>query len=299
MVIPSGFSSQKPPERAGQVLVIGSRGNLGRAILKCLGDKSQGPLPATLDTRDVAVAIQAIRDLMATLTPSDQLNVIFAAGQTDPGADPDLLLTANLEFPKKIIENFMHAEAGPVRFVTLGSALEVMDRLAESNPYLNSKCRLSEWLSSHENFAGRVLHLRLHTLFGGDAKDHMFLGHMARALRNRTVFQMSSGEQLREFHSMDSVSAALATLVRCEWPFGPIVYLSHGEPLHLRELAEKIFAHFSCPELLDIGSLARPDGENTDRTFEPAPAWLRGESAPDSIELIQGWLRLLSENRPH
>ena len=62
MAIPSGFSPQKPPERAGRVLLIGSRGNLGGAILKCLSDESRGPVPATLDTRDVSVAIQAIRE---------------------------------------------------------------------------------------------------------------------------------------------------------------------------------------------------------------------------------------------
>ncbi len=296
-IVPSGFGDRRPPELTGRELVIGPRGNLGHTVLTCLGHEAHRPSPASLDTRDAAAAVQAIRELIPSIEPLDKLTVIFAAGLTDPGADPDALVEANFEFPRKIIENFIHADTEPVRFITLGSALETLDRLAEFNPYLNAKRRLSEWVSSHEKSFGRVLHLRLHTLFGGHAKDHMFLGQMARSLRNRTAFQMSSGEQLREYHGVDTVAIELATLVRCQWLFGPVAYLSHGEPLSLRELAQSIFDHFSCPELLEIGALARPDGENTGIRFEPAPEWLRGSSAPDSIRRIQDWLKSLLENQ--
>ncbi|MDH3647074.1 MAG: NAD-dependent epimerase/dehydratase family protein [Gammaproteobacteria bacterium] len=301
IVIPSGFAQSAPAPQTGPVLVVGSRGNIGTALLARLDSDDIGQKPIALDTRSGAMVIRTIRSLTATLRSPQWLTVVIAIGQTDPRANRQTLDDANVRLPGEIIEPFLDTTAPCVRFLTLGSALEALNSLARANPYLASKCKLSDWMSTNTGAggdkSGQLLHLRLHTVYGGQTRPHMFLGQMAQALREHTTFRMSSGEQLREFHAVETVANSLATLLRCQWTFGPIATLSHGRPLTLRELAEAVFEHFACPELLQTGALQRSEHENLQQTFEPAPRWVLGPAADRQIGPIQAWLRLLVDSQ--
>ena len=91
----------------------------------------------------------------------------------------------------------------------------------------------------------RILHCRLHTLYGGEPKDHMFLGQIVNAIRSNSVFSMSSGEQLREYHHVDDIAESLATIVNSDWSlWSPILEINSGQPLKLLDLAMAIFNAF-------------------------------------------------------
>jgi nucleoside-diphosphate-sugar epimerase len=165
--------------------------------------------------------------------------------------------------------------------------MENFPDVCAGNPYLASKLELSRWIASQPLGEGRTLHVRVHTLYGGQPKPHMFLGQMIRALRDGKAFEMTSGEQLREYQHVADLAFAFEALLGLDWReahLGPLLEINSGKPVRLADLARAVFDACGHPELLKIGSLARPQGENLNRAFPPSPAWL----LPAARDAIQG-----------
>ena len=200
---------------------------------------------------------------------------IFAGGITDPHVSVEKINYSNIEFPKRVIEaTFDHSN---FRYLTLGSINENVELFYKNNNYLRSKLelgRLIEKKSYESNGKDHFLHLRLHTLYGGKPKDHMFLGQIAKAIKNGTVFRMSSGLQLREYHHVDDIAVTIRSILEREWDFGPIVEINSGKPVRLAELAKAIFKAFKKEELLEIGSIPTPSGENMGKVFQRSEDWM-------------------------
>jgi len=200
------------------------------------------------------------------------VDIIFANGLTDPALPADQLFYSNRDFPLQVIE----AGGGypGLRFMTIGTVMEVRSPMITGNGYVASKLALSQQMTALASgpLQHRILHLRLHTLYGvGAPHRHLFLGQMLMALRENRAFPMSSGRQYRQYHHADDIAAAILSIRETVWTRPPVLQLNSAETLQLRQIAEEAFAHFAKLPLLKVGALAdQPSDVWEDPHYQPS-----------------------------
>jgi nucleoside-diphosphate-sugar epimerase len=211
----------------------------------------------------------------AQASESTEVDVLFANGLTDPARPVDELGYSNCELPLKIIEAMREAKG--MRFLTFGTVMEEFAQHADTKRYLASKCALAsgiETLAADPLYSHRLVHLRLHTLYGAEPAAHSFLGQICGSLQRNESFLMSSGWQLREFHHVRDVASSVLALCGRPWDSLTPDVLSFGRPVQLRGLAETVFADFDLSDLLKVGQLTTPSGENFEKVIPRSPEWL-------------------------
>jgi nucleoside-diphosphate-sugar epimerase len=280
------------------VVIFGSSGRIGRAVAAAL-TKIDCPIRAIgwLNTKTKAARNQ--REIFAELTAiKGEVDIVFASGVTDPSAPKADLTLANVERPVGMIEATIDCKQ--FRYQTIGSVLEVLPSLAANNPYLTSKMRL--WahiknLSADPRLHGRIRHLRAHTCYGGAPASHLFLRQMYNSLRGSQPFRMNEGQQLREYAHVDDVALSIVALLTRTWTGSVALDLSTGEPVRLSQLARSVFRAVDCEQLLQLGALPTPTGENLGIKFPRSPAWLLGRPRPPIAGIIEWFSNLL--DRPY
>src|SRR5262249_61932912 len=81
---------------------------------------------------------------------------------------------------------------------------------------------------------------------------------------------------------------------------GPVaIDLSTGEPVRLSELARAVFRAFDCEQLLQVGALPAPAGENLSAKFPRSPVWLLGRPRPAIEGIVQCFSELLAHSGDH
>lgn len=177
-------------------------------------------------------------------------NILFiTSGILNAKEDSERIEKVNFKLPHNII---MAVNGLDLTVVTFGTILE---KLKEStNPYVKSKIQLSKMLLNLPPSATRVIHFRLHTLYGyGEPNTFMFLGQLFSALKKKEKFNMTSGQQIREYHHLDDVAIAIDTIL--SKPQHGIVEITSGNGIRLRDFALRIFEEFKFQDLLNIGGL--------------------------------------------
>ncbi len=279
------------------LVLFGARGRLGSAL--AIAATRHGLQVEPIHWQEARDWLQAdSRDGLRRLAIADGgVDVIFAGGLTDPGRSSADLTLANVQVPARVIE----ATAGDprFRFMTIGSVLETLAELAQGNRYLASKAdlwRRVSGLAEDRRLIGRIAHLRLHTLYGGTPAAHSFLGQILESIRAGRPFAMSDGLQLREYSHVEDVAESILALLAQDWRTVEFD-LSTGRPVRLRDLAKKIFEAFGCSDLLRIGAVATPKGENIEARFAASPPWLLGQPR-DPVGGIIDWLANLLNRSP-
>lgn len=254
-------------QRSTNILLFGGSGQIGESLR--LGARERNPdrevrtVPWTAVASGVDDPARLRTALEATTRGWEAYDVVFASGITDPAAPPDQLWLSNVAFPLAVIEATAPHEG--VRYLTLGTSFEQFPAFAAANPYVESKRRLWSCLKAAGTLAHnrRIAHVRLHTVYGGRPKPHMFLGQMIASLCSGTQFQMSTGRQLREYHHVQDITGALLAILDMDWSFGtePLM-LSAGDPVRLVDLARAVFKTCGRPDLLKVGAIAAATSEN-------------------------------------
>lgn len=251
---------------ARNVLLFGGSGQIGSALQEGARVRTPGREVRAVPWRTVAPQLDDPDRLRATLDAItaewETYDVVFAAGLTNPAAPAEQLWRSNVALPIAVVD--ATARRTGVRYMTLGTTFEHFADFAEANPYVESKRRLwGSLLTGGLTSDGRVAHVRLHTVYGGPPKPHMFLGQMIAALCSDLPFRMSSGRQLREYHHVQDITEALLAILDSEWSFGgePLV-LSAGDPVRLADLARAVFQACGRPDLLEIGAIPAAPSEN-------------------------------------
>jgi len=280
------------------VVVFGSSGRIGRAAAKAL--REAGCRVETVSWLDKSTgAARPRQQILAELGAVEgAADIVFASGLTDPSTSAGDLALANVERPVGIIEATIVRTQ--LRYLTIGSVLETFSSLTASNRYLASKAALwarIERLAADPRLHGRIAHLRGHTVYSGGAPaPHSFLGQMYESLHTRRPFRMSEGQQLREYAHVDDVARSIAALLARPWA-GPVaIDLSTGEPVRLSELARAVFRAFDCEQLLQLGALSTPVGENMSAKFPRSPDWLLGRPRPAIEGIVQWFSELLAHS---
>ncbi len=268
------------PRQRDKVLLFGASGQIGTAIRFCASVSGGVEVRAFPWARVEAEKLWSNRGALLVAIESateswTEFDIAFASGLTDPkmaGAD---LMRSNVEFPLAVIE--ATRERSGVRYLTIGTVFEEFGEFAAANLYVGSKRELSERVTAEKDLtnSSRAMHLRLHTVYGGQPKPYMFFGQMIEALRLGSEFRMSAGHQLREYHHAHDVAGAILALLQRDWQAGSEpVNLSSGAPVRLADLATSVFNGCGRLELLKIGAIGGAAGDNRDRVFPRSDASL-------------------------
>lgn len=108
-----------------------------------------------------------------------------------------------------------------------------------------------------------VWYLRLASLYGpGDDPAKLLPGAIVAA-RSRAAFEMTNGEQIREWlHAADAVEAILSALSRDPPRNSGAINIGTGEAVETRELIGRVFRWFDAPrELVRLGARPYRGGE--------------------------------------
>lgn len=279
------------------LILFGAGGRLGRAVADAAARR--GIRVDTIRWTETRAWIRTERwtEIQRAVASYTGVDILFASGLTDPQAPAEDLMLGNVEIPTRVID--ATASDPRYRYITIGSVLENFAKLAAHNRYLASKAALSARIQAFKDdlrLKGRIVHLRLHTLYGGPPAPHSFLGQIYESLLTQRPFLMSAGRQLREYSYVADVASSIMALQARNWQKSMVFDLSTGQPVTLRQLALAVFRAFNCEELLRIGALPTPEGENDAVYFTPSPAWLLGKPR-DPVEGIIEWLSALLGRR--
>lgn len=173
---------------------------------------------------------------------------------------------------------FLHTlvGAGLRRLVVTGTCFEYgmqNGMLSESmptnpiNPYGLAKDMLRRQLEYLAAARGVELSwARLFYLYGrGQAKNTLFSQLEAAIAHGDTEFNMSGGEQLRDYLPVSAVAERLAYMASCERPAG-VINLCSGSPVSIRALVESWLRENDWTIDLNLGHYPYPD-------FEPMAFW--------------------------
>lgn len=266
------------------IFLIGGRGRLGQAIAAEYSAEGLVSLPRPVYENwwrgDAADAVSRYFEGKA-----DEGSVVFvASGLLDPSLPPEELWRINLQLPRNVVEGV--ARLG-VRTVTFGTVMEGL--VKAKNPYIRSKAALGEYMAGVAAATGAALHLRVHTLYGGEGPSpFMFLGQMLDAIRSNRPFMMTAGRQLREYHHLEDEAGAIRKIV--DAGATGVVDVSHGQAVRLREIAESVFGACGKMQLARFGALSEPPEENYGRTFE-RPGVLDDVAFRDSLSGIVAYMQ--------
>ena len=251
--------------------VIGANGRLGSVL-----SSTVSTLELNRISRNVYEnwwqdeSIDAIRLFFSTHKHS-RSSILIASGVLDPKLSIDEHLRINYLLPKNIIA--ATSDLG-IRILTFGTVSEHFQ--SEINTYIRSKKLLCDYILNNPEIAKTVVHVRLHTLYGGGFPNNfMFLGKVYESIAKKLPMEMTSGRQIREYHHIeDDVSAIWKIL---ESDFVGAIDLNHGAPITLINLAQYLFHRFNCEKFLRVGSLPEPIVENYERIFLAHPIYAETE----------------------
>jgi len=107
------------------------------------------------------------------------------------------------------------------------------------NPYAIAKDRLRDWFLSIPNKKNLVLQwVRLFYMYGLGQNSNSIISQLDKAIdNNEKVFNMSGGEQLRDYLEIKEIANRLGKIVEDPSKKG-IIHCCKGEPISIRRLVE-------------------------------------------------------------
>ena len=230
-----------------------------------------------------------LEDFLSKLAIQPRNCIIFnCAGITDTGADLEEMKFVNSSIPIFLAEKSV--EIG-FKLATFGTVMEHFPKYSKGNRYLNSKLAYFEEYTSREDWMRQNIHFQMHTLYGGShVKPEMFLGQIFKAINSQKSFNMSGGDQIREYHHVYDVVQAIGHLI--DRGKTATHHISQGNPVRLVDLAIAIFKEFNSTELLHIAAQSADINDNRNFVFRKTEE-LDGIDFRDSIEGVTSWFRAL------
>jgi nucleoside-diphosphate-sugar epimerase len=236
------------------ILLVGSKGVLSKALQEEFSGYSMQIVGSDEASKWAnPEGIKVMEDYFNRLNIQPKL-IFNAAGILDPQVNDYILQSANFYLPKNLLT---FCQKNHTKLVTFGTVMETFDGISQSNPYLYSKRLFYEYIEDKKSSLVNFLHLQIHTWYGGvKLHPHMFLGQMYQALKNRSEFHMTAGNQLREYHHISDDVSAVAHLLEAN--LDGVFQVNHGKSISLKEIAESTFHYFGLSDLLRIGSVEGP-----------------------------------------
>ena len=130
------------------------------------------------------------------------------------------------------------------------------------NPYAIAKDKLRKWLVSLQKEKKFVLQwVRLFYMYGVGQNPNSILSQLDSAIdNNEPVFNMSGGEQLRDYLKVTEVAKRLVNIVVKNEKQG-IIHCCKGEPISIRRLVEEHIKKRNSNIKLNLGYYPYPEHE--------------------------------------
>ena len=179
-------------------------------------------------------------------------------------------LPAQYQFLKSLVEGGVgHLLVSGTCFeygMQSGALVENMPA-APVNPYALAKDTLRKFLQSLQQSCPFTLQwARLFYMYGSGQNPNSLLAQLDRAIDSgESVFNMSGGEQLRDYLAVENVAAGLVTLMMHPQCSG-VINVCSGEPISIRRLVEQHIARRGSDIQLNLGYYSYPH-------YEPMAFW--------------------------
>lgn len=136
-----------------------------------------------------------------------------------------------------------------------------------ANPYANAKDQLRRYLEDlQKEIPFKFRWARLFYMYGKGQNPNSLLSQLDRALdEGKTVFNMSGGEQVRDFLPVEKVAAYLTDIATQQYITG-IINCCSGDPVTVKELVERHLRQRHATITLNLGFYPYPD-------YEPMRFW--------------------------
>ena len=130
------------------------------------------------------------------------------------------------------------------------------------NSYAIAKDTLRKWLQCYQAEKDFILQwVRLFYMYGPGQNPNSVLSQLDRAIENGdNVFNMSGGEQLRDYLPIEEVSRQLVNIVGFPNVQG-IIHCCSGKPISIKRLVENHIAKRNASIELNLGYYPYPDHE--------------------------------------
>ncbi|MGE8064024.1 NAD-dependent epimerase/dehydratase family protein [Pseudomonas sp. NPDC089569] len=267
------------------VLVTGATGFVGRHLVAALlargcsvravarNAQTAASMPWIKDVEFVAADIHAADLGIAALTDGiDALAHLAWPGLPNYRAlfHIEHNLMADYRFIKDVVE------AGVTQVLVTGTCFEYglqSGPLSETvepqpaNPYGLAKHSLHRFLRSlQQTHAFTLQWARLFYLHGAGQNPNSLLAALDRAIEaGEPVFNMSAGEQLRDFLAIETAAGYLAAILR-KRDFDGVINCASGQPVSVRALVEQRLRERGVALQLNLGHYPYP-------THEPLAFW--------------------------
>ena len=254
---------------------------------------------------------EALRDLVAG---AEVVVHLAAVGVQARNRQWQQMVQVNVEQPLALAE--VAAEEGVARLVAVGTCLEYhgQGKLPMTRGPAGSLCEEHDPLEADEPYgaakaAGGLLirsrarglglacwYLRYAAIYGPGDDEKKLLPAAVKAAQSQLEFQMTAGEQVREWlHVDDAVGALLAAASSPPPQEGAAINVGTGEAYLLRDVVSRLFAMAGAPSsLIRVGAFPYRSGEahrlvmSTSLARELLPSWR------PRVQLDQGLADLVS-----
>lgn len=244
-----------------KVFILGKNGNLAKAMSEMYKDIELIPRHKYLDWIDNPDNFRIF--FQRWNNPNDFVNIVNCAGIIDPHQNQLEIDRINYSLPLFLSEQ---SQLFDFRLITFGTIMENFEFYCQSNPYLMSKHKFFQVFSGNQDWVKKNVHIQLHTHYGGrKIQPKMFLGQIFDSIKNRRGFEMSQGNQLREYHHLEDDIKVIYGMIERE--VSGVKSISHGQPIKLMDLASEIFTYFNAKNLLHIAKLPSVESDNSSVIF--------------------------------
>ncbi|NOY81742.1 MAG: NAD-dependent epimerase/dehydratase family protein [Kiritimatiellaeota bacterium] len=267
------------------VLVTGASGYLGKHVVPALLDAGHRVAVVSRNAAKITVLPWAERVECLELDLDDRASVerqpfagievvVHLAWEGLPNYNGAFHYEQNLWTSYRFLKHV--ARKGVRRFVVAGTCLEyglqegALRENLDTRPitaYGLAKDTLRKFLEQLKRETDLELTwVRFFYLFGGDERPHSLLAQLERAVRNgESTFNMSGGEQLRDYLPVETAAARLARLAALDHGCGPVNCCS-GNPISVRRLVEERLRRLGKHIRLNLGHYPYPE-------YEPMAFW--------------------------
>lgn len=277
------FSSKKDMTKK-KIFIIGGNARLSKAILKhyesheCIVPKRE-VYQNWWEVENRGTIFEFFKDDI-----SKNSIIFIASGILNSNEEKELIAKVNFMLPWNVIKAL---ECLDVKIITFGTILEKM-RITE-NVYVKSKIQLSDEILDLKSIRPKVTHFRLHTLYGyGSPSKFMFLGEIHDSIKNKTVFNMTSGFQIREYHHLDDVVKSVDFLINKD--VQGVSEITDGSGIRLRDLALSLYKNFKLEHLINIGTINIAYKEKLSNDYKKNPM-LENINFRNPIEGVSNYLK--------
>jgi|WetSurMetagenome_2_1015567.scaffolds.fasta_scaffold53428_2 UDP-glucose 4-epimerase len=266
-----------------RVLVTGATGFVGRHLCRALAAQgtttfglsrsaSQGTLPSGV----IPIAADVTRrdELIEALAQARPSHVVHlaAVGATEPFLPIEEARRVNLTGTIHILE--ASQLTGVKRFLHVGTAYEHSATTSQQspNPYVASKVAAwSFWRTFIQEHQLDAVAMRLYYVYG-PGQTHGLIPAAIRAAQNHAGFDMTLGEQWRDFVYMADVVEALLAALLLPNVCGHTYDIGTGVGLQVKTAVQRIFEITASRGEYRLGALAYRPNEEMSLIAAPAAA---------------------------